>query len=382
MRPDATILSAIKPIRGDTAPMKPVDIYRIISKDIIGQDDMLKYVSVAIFKHVAGEKFGNLLLIGNSGTGKTATMQAMERMYNTHPFFEKHRVVLRMNANTFANDEGMVLPHTHLYHQLENRALTILGKNATPEQVRELVEHATVCIDEIDKITARIGGKPNVVGINIQQSLLTLMEGEEITYNTKLFIGGEYKEHTFRIDTGNMLFICGGAFEELFDQVYSRVFEEGKQEKLTKMTLNVDGAVEFKQIFTLKENLEQLDIFNYGMLPQFIARFDNAVVLNDLTPNDLLTIFMDTPTSVFKHSKRFFEKFDVELSVTEKARKLIAYKAAENSRVGARALKDIYGRIIKRFEFDPHNCPEVQKFGDRYELTIDETIVKRALGIK
>ena len=362
--------------------MKPVDIYNIIRKDIIGQDDMLKYVSVAIFKHVTGEKFGNLLLIGNSGTGKTATMQAMERMYNTHPFFEKHRVVIRMNANSFANDEGMVMPHTHLFYQLENRALAILGRDATPDKVRELVEHATVCIDEIDKITARIGGKPNVIGINIQQALLTLMEGEEVVYDTKLLIGNEYKTHTFRLDTGNMLFICGGAFEELFDQVYSRVFEEGKQDRLTKMTMDADGSVAFKQIFTLKDNLEQLDIFNYGMLPQFIARFDNAVVLNDLTPTDLLTIFMDTPTCVFKHSKKFFEKFNVELSITDKAKRLIAYKSAESSRVGARALKDIYGRIIKRFEFDPYNCPEVQKFGDRYELTIDETIVKRALGIK
>ena len=362
--------------------MKPVDIYNIIKKDIIGQDDMLKYVSVAIFKHVAGEKFGNLVLIGNSGTGKTATMQAMEQMYMTHPFFEKHRVVARMNANTFANDEGFVLPHTHLFNQLENRALTILGRDATPESVRDMVAHATVCIDEIDKITARIGGKPNVTGISIQQSLLTLMEGEDVIYDTKLLIGGEYKTHTFHINTGTMLFICGGAFEELYDQVYGRVFEEGKQEKLTKMVMDADGNVAFKQIFTLKDTLEQLDIFNYGMLPQFIARFDNAVVLNDLSPNDLLRIFMDTDKSVFPHSKKFFEKFNVELSITEKAKRLIAFKAAENTRVGARALKDIYGRIIKRFEFDPHSCEEVKKFGDRYELTLDETIVKRALGMK
>ena len=362
--------------------MIPRDIYDFLRKDIIGQEEMLKFVSVAIFKHITGEKFGNLLLIGNSGTGKTATMQAMERLYHTHPEFAKHRVVLRINANSFANEEGLVLPHSFLFNQLEQRALTLLGKDATPELVREYVERATVCIDEVDKITSRIGGKPNVVGINIQQSLLTLMEGEDVIYDTKLLIGEDYKEHTFRLNTGLMLFICGGAFEELFDQVYGRVFEEGKQEKLTKMTMDVEGNVAFKQIFTLRENLEQMDIFNYGMLPQFIARFDNAVVLNDLTPENLITIFMDTPTAVYQQSKKFFEKFKVELSITEKAKRLIAYKAAENTRVGARALKDIYGRIIKRFEFDPYACEEVKQFGDRYELTIDEGIVKRALGIK
>lgn len=362
--------------------MKPRDIYDNLRTNIIGQDEMLKYVSVAIFKHLVGEKFGNLLLIGNSGTGKTATMQAIERMYMTRPEFEKHRVMIRINANSFANEEGIVMPHAFLFRQLEMRAQAILGEKATPEEIQQYVERATVCIDEIDKITGRISGKPNVVGINIQQSLLTLMEGEDVIYDTKLLIGNDYKEHTFKLNTGLMLFICGGAFEELYDQVHSRVFEEGKQEKLSKMTMDVDGNVGFKQIFTLRENLEQLDIFNYGMLPQFIARFDNAVVLNDLTPEDLIVIFMDTDSSVFRHSKKFFERFNVELSITERAKKLIAFQASENSRVGARALKDIYGRIIKRFEFDPYACDEVKKFGDRYELTLDEVIVKRALGIR
>lgn len=362
--------------------MKPVDIYHHIKKDIIGQDEVIRYVSVAIFKHVMGEKFGNLLLVGNSGTGKTSIMLSMERMYNELKYFEKHRVVIRLNANTLADNEGNVLPFSELFRKLEARALTILGKDATPELVKEYVEHATVCVDEIDKITARVGGKPNVTGINIQHAMLTLMEGEDVMYDTELYINGEYKKHTFRINTGFILFICGGAFEELFEQVHSRIFEENKQEKLTKMVMDENGNVAFKQIFTLRDNLEQTDIFNYGMLPQFIARFDNALVLQDLTPENLLEIFIEPSNSVFKLSKRFFETFSIELSITEKAKRLIAFKAAENSRTGARALKDIYGRIIKRFEFDPYNSEEVKKFGDRYELTIDESIVKRALGIK
>jgi ATP-dependent Clp protease ATP-binding subunit ClpX len=362
--------------------MKPVEIYEQIKQDVVGQDEVLRFISVAIFKHIMGDKFGNLLLIGNSGTGKTSVMLAIERMYNELAFFERNRVVVRMNANTFADEEGRMLPFSDLFHRLELRALSILGDRATPELVREYVEHATVCIDEVDKITAKIGGKPNITGINLQQGMLTLMEGEQFVYETELYIGGEYQKCSFTIDTGYMLFICGGAFEELYDQVYSRVFKEGKHDRLTRMVMGKDGNVTSKAVFTLKDNLEQVDLFNYGMLPQFMSRLDNAIVLKDLTPYDLKVIFMETANCIFKQSQEFFAKLNVDLRITDEAALLVTGKAAEHSRIGARALKDIYGRIIKRFEFDPYSAEEIKKVGDRYELTLDESVIKRALGMK
>jgi len=351
--------------------------------NIIGQDDVLKYVAVAIFKHVCNEKYGNIIMIGNSGTGKTSIMKAMEDMYMTNPFFDKHRVVIRMNANALANDEGAIITGHQLFRTLQDRAMQILGKGATAERIKDLMEHSTVCIDEIDKITSKIGGKANVIGINIQQSLLTLMEGETVSFDTQIYQDGEYKPEQMNIDTSYILFICGGAFEELYDQVYSRVFEEGKQDKLTQMVMNDDGSIAFRQIFTLKENLIQEDIFKYGMLPQFLSRFDNAIVLKDLNADDLEVIFSEPRESVFNLSKRFFKRFNIELGITKKAQRMIANEGAKLSRVGARALKDVYGRVIKQFEFDPfeHDC--VRKLGEnQYELTIDENIVRTSLGLK
>ncbi|MFH1539381.1 MAG: AAA family ATPase [bacterium] len=366
--------------------MMPKDIYKEINKDIIGQDEMLRFVSVAIFKHVLGEKFGNLLLIGNSGTGKTATMQAMERMYARLDFFKDHRVVIRMNANTLAEeDEGGVVKGRRLFRMLDERARLILGNGkqpVTPENLKKLIEHGTVCVDEIDKISSRIGGKPNVLGIAIQQSLLTLMEGEDMLYDTSIIEDGQLKQYTIPIDTGNILFICGGAYEELYNQVYSRIFQEGKQEKLSRMIYDEYGKVQFKQIFTLKDNLMQEDLFVYGVLPQFLSRFDNAVVLNDLSVNDLLVIFQEPEQSVYKRSKAFFKKFDVELSITERAARMIAHEAANHPRVGARALKEVYGKVIKLFEYDPYSAPGIQEFDGKYELLIDEDIVKKTWDIE
>src|SRR6476659_1491088 len=84
--------------------MKPVEIHNALSQSVIGQEESLRYVSVAIFKHLEGEKFGNLLLIGNSGTGKTTIMRGIEALYNAHEEFAEYRVVLLMNANTFATE--------------------------------------------------------------------------------------------------------------------------------------------------------------------------------------------------------------------------------------------------------------------------------------
>lgn len=364
--------------------MRPRDIFNYMKKGIIGQDEILKYVAVAIFKHVIGDPYGNIILVGNSGTGKTSIMRAMEQMYAEFPFFEKHRVVVRMNANSLANEEGEVITGKQLFQTLQDKAVQLLGKSATPEKIRDYIQHATVCVDEIDKITTKIGGRPNIIGINIQQSLLTLMEDETVIFDSQYFDGEKFVPIQLEIDTSNILFICGGAFEELYNQVYSRVFEEGIQEKLTQMVMDVDGNVQFKKIFSLKENLMQDDLFVYGMLPQFMSRFDNTVILNDLSPTDLIKIFAEIPNSLFKVSKKFFKQYNIELSITEKALKLLAFQAALQPRVGARALKDVYNRIIKPYEFDPFEMNEVTKLGDdnKYELTITERIIKNRLGLK
>src|SRR6202163_3569611 len=149
--------------------MKPVAIYDELEKRVIGQQEALRYVAVAIFKHLQGEKFGNLLLIGNSGTGKTTIMRAIDALYHAYDELAEYRVVLIMNANTLATEEGSV-DTSPLFSRLEERVRQVLGAGASAEQIGRLMERATICIDEIDKISGLMGGKPYVTGINIQQA--------------------------------------------------------------------------------------------------------------------------------------------------------------------------------------------------------------------
>ena len=132
---------------------------------VIGQDEALKYVSVAIFKHIWGEAVGNVLMIGNSGTGKTTIMRAIEHFYSANPSLRQFRVVVRMNANTLSHEEGQVITGKQLLKTLQDRAVQILGKQATLESVKDLIEHATVCIDEVDKVSTIVGGKSNPISL-------------------------------------------------------------------------------------------------------------------------------------------------------------------------------------------------------------------------
>src|SRR5215207_8280047 len=360
--------------------MKPVEINDFLSQQVIGQEEALRYVSVAIFKHLQGEKYGNLLLIGNSGTGKTTIMRAIESLYSAHEEFEEYRVVLIMNANTLATEEGAV-DTSRLFTRLEERTRQVLGEGATAEQIGRAMERATVCLDEIDKVSGMIGGKPYVTGINIQQAVLTLIEGERVPHRiTAPNKDGLIETASSWIDTGKMLFLCAGAFETLYDQVFHRVTSPKSGIKLPTTTTYVNGKITIREYFTLRHHFRQEDLFEYGMQPQFLSRFDNAVILEDLTTETLARIFAEPRDSVFKASQGFFQKYGIELDITPGAIKVIAEEAAKSSRIGARALKSIYGRIIKPFEFDPFSREEVQQNGgEMHKLLIDERLVGAAL---
>jgi ATP-dependent Clp protease ATP-binding subunit ClpX len=202
--------------------MRPTDINEFLRHDVLGQEEALRFVSVAIFKHLQGEPYGNLLMLGNSGTGKTTIMRAMEHLYNSREDFKEFRVVVIMNANTLASDEGTV-DTSRVFARLEERARQILGMGAPAAEIGRYMQHATVCIDEIDKVSGVIGGKPYVTGINIQQALLTLIEGEKVLHEMTVTEKGTPKRAGVTIDTGKMLFLGAGAFETLYDQVFRRV---------------------------------------------------------------------------------------------------------------------------------------------------------------
>jgi ATP-dependent Clp protease ATP-binding subunit ClpX len=357
--------------------MKPVEIHDVLSQQVIGQEESLKYVSVAIFKHLQGEKYGNLLLIGNSGTGKTTIMRAIESLYHAHAEFEEYRVVLIMNANTLATEEGSV-DTSRLFTRLEERTRQVLGDGATAEQIGRAMERATVCLDEIDKVSGIIGGKPYVTGINIQQAVLTLIEGERVPHRiTAPGKDGTIESLNVWIDTGKMLFLCAGAFETLYDQVFTRVTSPKSGIKLPTTTTYINGKIQIREYFTLRHHFRPEDLFEYGMQPQFLSRFDNAVILEDLTAGTLARIFKEPAEGVLQSSRNFFRKYGIDLDITDDAVQKIAEEAAKSSRIGARALKSVYGRIIKPFEFDPFSRQEVQPAnGDgTHRLVINDAIV-------
>jgi len=359
--------------------MKPVEINDFLAQNVIGQEESLRYVSVAIFKHLQGERYGNLLLIGNSGTGKTTIMRAIEALYGSHEDFKEHRAVLILNANTLATEEGAV-DTARLFTRLEERARQVLGPGASAEEICRTMERATVCLDEIDKVSGMIGGKPYVTGINIQQALLTLIEGERVLHRLTAMKDGVPESAAMWIDTGKILFLCAGAFETLYDQVFARVTSAKSGVKLPTTTTYINGKITIKEYFTLRHHFRQEDLFEYGMQPQFLSRFDNAVILEDLNAATLSKIFKDPPQSVFQISRNFFEKYGIVLDITDDAVQKIAEEAAKSSRIGARALKSVYGRIIKPFEFDPFSREEVKANGDgKHHLMIDEKLVSEGL---
>ncbi|HEV7785978.1 MAG TPA: AAA family ATPase [Thermoanaerobaculia bacterium] len=361
--------------------MKPVEIHNVLSQSVIGQEESLRYVSVAIFKHLEGEKFGNLLLIGNSGTGKTTIMRGIEGLYSAHEEFAEYRVVLIMNANTLATEDGAV-DTSRLFSRLEERTRQVLGEGASAEQIGRAMERATVCLDEIDKVSGMIGGKPYVTGINIQQAVLTLIEGERVPYRITAPKDGLLESSTVWVDTGKMLFLCAGAFETLYDQIFHRVTSPKSGIKLPTTTTYINGKITIREYFTLRHHFRPEDLFEYGMQPQFLSRFDNAVILEDLTTQTLARIFKEPREGVLQTSQNFFRKYNIELEITDDAVAKIAEEAAKSSRIGARALKSVYGKIIKPYEFDPFSHEEVKPLngsGGPHRLVIDDKLTTEAL---
>src|SRR6185295_11673561 len=149
--------------------------------------------------------------------------------------------------------------------------------------------------------------------------------------------------------------------------------------KLPTTTIYENGKIQIREYFTLRHHFRQEDLFEYGMQPQFLSRFDNAVILEDLTPGTLARIFGEPAEGVLQVSRNFFRKMGIDLDVTDAAVLKIADEASKSSRIGARALKSVFGRVIKPYEFDPFGSEEVAPEGDHHKLVIDEKIVGAAL---
>jgi ATP-dependent Clp protease ATP-binding subunit ClpX len=358
--------------------MKPPEISASLEHQVIGQRKALCEISVALYKHLIGHKTGNVLMIGGSGTGKTTIMRAVEKLLRESDVFEEHSTVVRINANLLADFASRGVQSSVVLEKLVAEARIRIGEDATRQDIVKSVSHGIVFIDEIDKIRSHVGDEPNVNGIVAQESLLTLMEGEMQSVN----IGarneqGQWESIPTGIDTSTILFVAGGAFEDLYDQVFDRVTAHGKNPPWRLVT-KADGTMERQIVFQLAQHLVHADLFAYGMAPQFLARFDSIVTLRNLSPSDLATIFKDTPDAMLPIAKEYFQVYGVTLKIDDDAVNFIVDKAAANSRLGARALKEVFGRIIKQFEYDPWVNDDVTDEKGKNELLITIDMVQNA----
>jgi ATP-dependent Clp protease ATP-binding subunit ClpX len=178
------------------------------------------------------------------------------------------------------------------------------------------------------------------------------------------------------IDSSGLLFVCAGAFEGLYDAVFDRVTIGRDRGALQPMTVVDGGKVREELIFTLRDWLRNEDLFDYGMSPQFLSRFDAVVLLNDLTVDELVHIFLEAPESALLQTRAYFESRGVHLALSPAAVRRIAAEASRQPRLGARALKEVFRRVIRDYEYDPGKAAT----GDGGALLLDVGEVEAALG--
>ena len=362
------------------ADITPPMIFERLREGVLGQDRALRFASVGIYKHTNAGTSGNLLLIGNSGTGKTTIMNSIQHLYESVPEYRAFRVMTILNANLLVDSERTEFRGDRLLAAVEQRARLLLGPKPTVEQLTEAMERATICIDEIDKMTTLILGRANPVGVVLQQGLLTLMEGGHVPYRTLAWVDGVEERVTLEIDTQHMMFICGGAFEGLYDQVHERVSQSGELQRMrTETVRTAEGRVRIVERFDLAQFLKLKDLFTYGMVPQFISRFDKLVLLDDLSIATLKQILLESRDSPYVLSRRDFAARGIRLELEDKAAALLAERAALEPRSGARALRDLFAEVVNPYEFDPgRGRLEPLPDGTR-KLVLDAATVRSAL---
>ena len=316
---------------------------------MIGQQEAIREMSISMSKKLAGLPVGNLLMIGSSGTGKTTLMKAVENFLEKRPNLSLRSTVIRMHANVLGEEAQRGRSGEAILHRLLDRAREQLGSDAPLEDLLAQASRGIVFVDEVDKIRAWVGDQPNTSGIRAQEALLTVMENEAVPLTLPKWAGGE----RITVDSSGLLFVCGGAFEGLWDSVFDRVTVGKDRGALQPVTVVEDGEVEEKLIFHLRDWLRNDDLFEYGMSPQFLARFDAVVLLTDLTVNQLMHIFVKTPDSGYRQAHAYFKSRGIRLVLTKKAIQRIAQEAAKEPRLGARALKEVFRRVIRDYEFDP-----------------------------
>jgi ATP-dependent Clp protease ATP-binding subunit ClpX len=348
----------------------PTSIAAALGRRIIGQTGAVREMSVALAKKLASLRVGNILMVGSSGSGKTTLMRAVEDLLAANPALSLRSTVVRIHANVLGEEAEEGHPGEKLLRRLLERARQQLGVETPVEQLLEQATHGLVFVDEVDKIRSVVGGQPNIAGIRAQEALLTLIENEAVPFKLPDWAEGR----TVNVNSSALLFVCAGAFEGLYDAVYNRV-TIGKDKGALKPVTVVEGdRIREELQFSLRDWLKNEDLFEYGISPQFLSRFDAVVLLDNLGEEQLLKIFLEGPDSGLRQSQAYFASQGLKLDITPEACRRIAKEAARQPRLGARALKEVFRRVVGPFEFDPRGAA-----GPTGVLRLDVAEVERAL---